>query len=81
LAKESGWRVDPEGEVLEGDGWHIQTDIVERFAELVAAALAQPEREWQGLTDEEINDILDCGRPNLVDIKKAEQKLKEKNGY
>jgi hypothetical protein len=38
LAKEAGWRVDSEGEVLEGDGWHIQTDIVERFAELVAAA-------------------------------------------
>jgi hypothetical protein len=38
-----------------------------------------PKREWQGLTDEEIKDILDCGRPNLVNIKKAEQKLKEKN--
>jgi hypothetical protein len=38
LAREAGWRVDSEGEVLEGDGWHIQTDIVERFAELVAAA-------------------------------------------
>ena len=24
-------------EILEGDGWHIQTDIVERFAELVRA--------------------------------------------
>ena len=36
-------------------------------------------KEWQGLTDEEIKDILDCGRPNLVNIKKAEQKLKEKN--
>ena len=40
----------------------------------------EPKREWQGLTDEEIKDILDCGRPNLVNIKKAEQKLKEKNG-
>jgi hypothetical protein len=49
--------------------------LFERFAKLVAAA----EREWQGLTDEEIKDILDCGRPNLVNIKKAEQKLKEKN--
>ena len=39
----------------------------------------QPKREWQGLTDEEIKDILDCGRGGLVDIKKAEQKLKEKN--
>ena len=38
-----------------------------------------PQREWHGLTYEEIKDILDCGRPNLVNIKKAEQKLKEKN--
>jgi len=37
------------------------------------------EKEWVGLTDEEIKDILDCGRGGLVDIKKAEQKLKEKN--
>jgi hypothetical protein len=36
--------------------------------------------EWVGLTDEEIKDILDCGRPDLVNIKKAEAKLKEKNG-
>jgi hypothetical protein len=36
-------------------------------------------REWQGLTDEEVKDILDCGRPDLVNIKKAEAKLKEKN--
>ena len=48
---------------------------------LLRTRLAQPElqREWQGLTDEEKKDILDCGRPNLVNIKKAEQKLKEKN--
>jgi hypothetical protein len=38
------------------------------------------DREWVGLTNEEIKDILDCGRGGLVDIKKAEQKLKEKNG-
>jgi len=31
------------------------------------------------LTDEEIKNILDCGRGGLVDIKKAEAKLKEKN--
>jgi hypothetical protein len=37
MAREAGWRVDSEGEILEGDGWHIQTDIVERFAELVRA--------------------------------------------
>jgi len=38
MAHEAGWRVDSEGEILEGDGWHIQTDIVERFAALVAAS-------------------------------------------
>lgn len=37
-------------------------------------------REWVGLTDDEIKSILDCGRGGLVDIKKAEQILKEKNG-
>ncbi len=44
MAREAGWRVDSEGEILEGDGWHIQTDIVERFAELVAAA--ERNRTW-----------------------------------
>ncbi len=38
MAREAGFYIDPEGEILEGDGWHIQTDIVERFAKLVAAA-------------------------------------------
>jgi len=36
-------------------------------------------KEWVGLTDEEIKGILDCGRGGLIDIKKAEQLLKEKN--
>jgi hypothetical protein len=40
---------------------------------------APPQRELQGLTDEEIKDILDCGRPDLVNIKKAEAMLKEMN--
>jgi hypothetical protein len=41
--------------------------------------IAKIKSKWVGLTDDEIKDILDCGRPNLVNIKKAEQKLKEKN--
>jgi hypothetical protein len=49
--------------------------------DVIEAALytAPPKREWVGLTDEEIKGILDCGRGGLVDIKKAEQILKEKN--
>lgn len=38
-----------------------------------------PKREWVELTNEEIKDILDCGRGGLIDIKKAETKLREKN--
>ena len=46
----------------------------------VLACTALPmKRQWVGLTDEEIKGILDCGRGGLVDIKKAEQILKEKN--
>jgi hypothetical protein len=41
---------------------------------------APPRKPWVGLTDDEIKGILDCGRGGLVDIKKAEQILKEKNG-
>ena len=37
-------------------------------------------KPWVGLTDEEIKDILDCGRGGLIDIKKVEAKLREKNG-
>ena len=40
---------------------------------------APPKREWVGLTDDEIQDILDCGRGELIAIKKTEQRLKDKN--
>lgn len=42
---------------------------------------APPRKEWVGLTDDEIRGIFDCGRGRggLIDIKKAEQILKEKN--
>ena len=38
IARESGFEVDEEGEILESDKWHTQTIFVERFAALVAAA-------------------------------------------
>jgi len=38
MARESGFEVDEEGEILESDKWHTQTIFVERFAALVAAA-------------------------------------------
>ena len=66
MAQEAGWRVDSEGEVLEGDGWHIQTDIVERFADLVAAA----ERErikWDTIH----SCHPECDKPVCVAMRKA----------
>jgi len=41
--------------------------------------LSYIKKPWVGLTDDEIKNILDCERGGLVDIKKAEQILKEKN--
>ena len=60
MAQEAGWRVDPEGEILEGDDWHIQTDIVERFFHMAQAAeranwpaeMEAMERQVNILTDE-----------------------------
>jgi hypothetical protein len=37
------------------------------------------QRPWVGLTDDEIQNIVDCGRPTVVNIRKAEQLLKDKN--
>ena len=54
----------------------ISPDQYERFCGTCGACTGKP---WVGLTDEEIKGILDCSRGGLVDIKKVEQILKEKN--
>ena len=48
LAREAGLEIlslDGEDEVGCGDGYHIQTDLIERFAALVAAHERAAERE------------------------------------
>jgi hypothetical protein len=57
----------------------MQTDIP--FAKHTPLYTTPPQREWIGLTDEEIQNIVDCGRPTVVNIRKAEQLLKEKNSH
>ena len=52
MARESGFEVDEEGEILESDKWHTQTIFVERFAALVAAA----EREACAALCDKISD-------------------------
>ena len=46
MARESGFEVDEEGEILESDKWHTQTIFVERFAALVAAAEREKVAHW-----------------------------------
>ena len=40
---------------------------------------ASPKREWVGLTDDEIKKIMQRWRNGYIDIKNAEQLLKDKN--
>ena len=48
--------------------------------EALRQALAQPEREWVGLTKEEAREISLANRPYVIDMIAAlEAKLKEKN--
>ena len=37
MAREAGFYVDENGDILEGDNYSIQTDLIKRFAALVAA--------------------------------------------
>jgi hypothetical protein len=79
-AIEQAEKQEPKAWIYEGNlhifdptDWAIEPESVQPL-------YAAPSRkEWVGLTDEEIKNILDCGRGGLVDIKKAEQILKEKN--
>ena len=54
-----------------------------RLIKDIEAELAKPEqelrKEWVGLTDGEIQYILDCGRGEFIAIQKAQQLLKDKN--
>jgi hypothetical protein len=66
-----------------------QPEPMQRFTDVqqeIEAVLAQPEREWQALTDEEISAIsksipgeTDLGAAKRVFARKIEAKLKEKN--
>ena len=64
--------------------------ICDEAIEALRARLAQPEQEWQGLTDEEIKTLWDDhiipvfnkqGISPFVFARAIEAKLKEKNGY
>ena len=56
---------------------------IDHVMEALRARLAQPEREWVGLTGYEVNECAaGCHNGNSVQdaIRKAEAKLREKNG-
>jgi hypothetical protein len=57
----------------------VMNEIHEWFDCDERTGLTMPPKPWQGLTDEDIEGLLDCDRGWLVDIKKTEQILKDKN--
>ena len=79
--------------VIDDDGMGTRFIPVGRYcneaAEALRARLAQPEREWQGLTDEEIKNhwliAMQSVEGTFLPIpefaRAIEAKLKEKNGY
>jgi hypothetical protein len=62
-------------------GLHIHNDEdIEPVIEAIKTRLAQPEKEWVGLTKEEARKICVATVPYVVDMAAAiEAKLKEKN--
>ena len=61
-----------------------RTDESDKAIEALRAALAQPEREWQGLTDKEYEAmaeqyVTNCYFDTLKYAQGIEAKLKEKN--
>ena len=64
-------------EALDSDNPDIQL----RTAIVLREKLAQPERQWVGLTKEEAKEISLANRPYVIDMIAAlEARLKEKNG-
>ena len=58
--------------------WATVKHYCDRIVEL-EAQLAPPRKEWVGLTNNELQEILDCGRGFWTNAKKIEQLLKDKN--
>jgi hypothetical protein len=71
-------------QVLDAMEYHVaQTRPIARTQETIETLrtkLTQPEREWQGLTDEEIDQVAESFGYGYIDVARAiESKLKEKN--
>jgi hypothetical protein len=59
---------------------HKYEGIAEIMSDLLRDRLAQPEREWQGLTDDEIDQVAASFGYGYIDVARAiEAKLKGKN--
>ena len=74
LQEPVAWMLPDYGDVLsasEADGTGIYN---------VPLYTAPPRKEWVGLTEDEIKNIMQRWRNGYIDIKDVEQLLKEKNG-
>ena len=74
--------VQPEPEPVAWQGVHDQTDLYYRKplqADVRPLYTAPPQRKWQGLTDEEISELIRNTHNTGSFVRAIEAKLKEKN--
>ena len=61
---------------VEQKDWHGVSDAANDLREMEAK---KEKKEWVGLTDMEAQNIVYCRSPNIANLRKAEQILKDKN--
>ena len=52
---------------------------IKDIAKHLLALNKKEKKEWVGLTDMEVQNIVYCRSPNIANLRKAEQLLKDKN--
>ena len=54
-------------------------DLLSSLNNLLTPTMEFKKKEWVGLTDAEVQNIVYCRSPNIANLRKAEQLLKDKN--
>ena len=78
------WLTEPMGEKAIAAAYELKAELAKPEQEPVGQFVGgipevSQQREWVGLTDEEIKNIMQRWRNGYIDIKDVEQLLKEKN--
>ena len=78
----AGWLTTREGVMKVGsssDASPMADAVGEYIKKFPNRFSSPPQRPWVGLTDMEVQNIVYCRSPNIANLRKAEQLLKDKN--